>query len=94
MTELVVAMNRAVAQLPESRQDEIASLVLQIIAVDTAQEAETASESGWLQTVHQAGYTLASLEESYRQAAADEDAEAEAYEWIEGLIGDVADDAG
>lgn len=32
------------------------------------------------------------LEASYREMAADKEAEREAYEWIEGLIGDVADD--
>ena len=32
------------------------------------------------------------LEESYRQMALDEEAEAEALEWAEALIGDVADD--
>lgn len=31
-------------------------------------------------------------EEGYRQMAADEAAEREALEWIEGLIGDVADE--
>lgn len=34
----------------------------------------------------------AELEEAYRQMAADEAREAEALEWIEGLIGDAADD--
>lgn len=32
------------------------------------------------------------LEEGYRQMAADEEQEAEALEWIEATIGDVADD--
>ena len=32
------------------------------------------------------------LDEAYRQMAADEAREAEAMEWIEGTIGDVADD--
>ena len=34
----------------------------------------------------------AELEEGYRQLAADEEAEAEAMEWIEGTIGDVGDE--
>jgi hypothetical protein len=32
------------------------------------------------------------IEEAYRQMAADEEREAKAMEWTEGLIGDVADD--
>ena len=32
------------------------------------------------------------LDEGYRQMAADEAYEAEAQEWIEGLIGDIADE--
>jgi predicted CopG family antitoxin len=32
------------------------------------------------------------IEEAYRQMAADEEREAEAMEWTEGLIGDVVDD--
>lgn len=32
------------------------------------------------------------IEEAYRQMAADEEREAEAMEWTEGLIGDVLDD--
>lgn len=32
------------------------------------------------------------VEEAYRQMAADEEREAEAMEWTEGLIGDVLDD--
>lgn len=32
------------------------------------------------------------LKEGYRQMAADEEYEAEALEWIEALVGDVADD--
>jgi predicted CopG family antitoxin len=34
-----------------------------------------------------------SLEEAYRAMAADEELEAEAREWVEGLIGDVADES-
>lgn len=36
--------------------------------------------------------TQQGLEESYQAMAADEEAEREALEWIEGVIGDVADD--
>ena len=36
--------------------------------------------------------TLCDLEEQYRLAAQDEEAEREANEWSEGLIGDVADE--
>ena len=32
------------------------------------------------------------LEEGYRQMAEDQEYEAEALEWIEGVVGDVADD--
>ena len=32
------------------------------------------------------------IEEAYRQMAADEEREAEAMEWTDGLIGDVVDD--
>lgn len=32
------------------------------------------------------------IEEAYRQMATDEEREAEAMEWTEGLIGDVVDD--
>ena len=35
--------------------------------------------------------TTPDLEEGYRQMAADEEHEAEALEWSEGLIGDVAE---
>jgi predicted CopG family antitoxin len=34
----------------------------------------------------------ADMEEAYRQMAADEEREAEALEWAEGLAGDVADE--
>ena len=34
----------------------------------------------------------AELEAAYRQVAADEDREAEAFEWAEATIGDVADE--
>jgi predicted CopG family antitoxin len=36
--------------------------------------------------------TESDLDEGYRQMAADEAYEAEAQEWIEGLIGDVSDE--
>jgi hypothetical protein len=35
----------------------------------------------------------AAIDEAYRQMAADEAREAEAAEWAEGLVGDVADEA-
>ncbi len=37
--------------------------------------------------------TKAQLEAEYAEMAADTEAEAEALEWIEGVIGDVADDS-
>ena len=36
--------------------------------------------------------SLTDLEAAYREMAADEEREAEALEWIEGVIGDVADE--
>ncbi|MGH8566710.1 MAG: addiction module antitoxin [Gammaproteobacteria bacterium] len=35
----------------------------------------------------------AAIDEAYRQMAADEARETEAAEWVEGLVGDVADEA-
>ncbi len=36
--------------------------------------------------------TRAGLDEEYRAMAADEEREAEAQEWVEGIVGDLADD--
>jgi predicted CopG family antitoxin len=48
--------------------------------------------SGFIESVVRPHVVKADLAEAYRQMAADEEREAEAMEWAEAMIGDVADE--
>jgi len=49
--------------------------------------------SKFIQELIRPHVTRQSLEEAYRAQAADQEAEAEAKEWIEGLIGEATDES-
>jgi hypothetical protein len=57
-------------------------------------EAQWRRDFGFIDDVAPPHVTARDLLEGYRAMAADEEYEREAEEWIEGLIGDVADEPG
>ena len=50
--------------------------------------------SRFVETIVRPHVLKAARDEEYREMASDEASEAEALEWIEGLVGDVADEEG